>query len=224
MANSRGYPVLYMSAVQLLHNQSGQYMVMSTKSAEQDKTCQKLDLTDNPSASRVTFQIQPRYKYRQEGDRVVFQDQILLANTKYNTFVNVSVDLVQTVLKDDSVPCEFRPPSPKRRRNPANMFKNCEANISQNFMKLQLKPYRQTDEPQLADLEIHAGDVVRLKHAESGGYITVDDDGEVKNGLQVAYVRQYHGDDKDEDTTINQLFELESCLGVMEDSGKTLSW
>jgi hypothetical protein len=37
-------------------------------------------------------------------------------------------------------------------------------------------------------------------------------------------VRQYHGDDKDEDTTINQLFELESCSGVMEDSGKTLSW
>jgi MIR domain len=24
-------------------------------------------------------------------------------------------------------------------------------------------------------LELHGGDVVRLKHAESGGYITVDD-------------------------------------------------
>lgn len=53
--NSRGDPVIYHMNVQLLHVQSGQYVVMSTKSAQQDKTCQKLELSDKPSASRVTF-------------------------------------------------------------------------------------------------------------------------------------------------------------------------
>jgi len=49
-----------------------------------------LELTDFPVASRVTFQIHPRYKYRQEGDRVVFRDQILLYNAKYNAYVHFS--------------------------------------------------------------------------------------------------------------------------------------
>ena len=95
---------------------------MSTKSAEGDKTCQKLDLSDQPSSSRVTFQIQPRYRYRQEGDRVVYRDQILLYNMKNNAYVHFSQDLHISIPVDESVPCEFRPKSPKRRRNPENMF------------------------------------------------------------------------------------------------------
>ena len=49
--------------------------------------------------------------------------------------------------------------------------------------------YRNNDEPSLADFELHGGDVVRLKHAESNGYITVDDESKELNGLQEAYVR-----------------------------------
>jgi hypothetical protein len=164
-------------------------MVMSTKSAEADKTCQKLDLTDQPSSSRVTFNVQPRYRYRQEGDRVVYRDQILLANLKYNTFVNISTDLLLEARPDESVQCEFRPKSPKRRRDPQNLFDSFEANISQNFQKLMIICYRNNDDPYQSDFELHGGDVVRLKHAESGGFITVDDDSKEPNGLQEAYVR-----------------------------------
>ena len=35
----------------------------------------------------------------------------------------------------------------------------------------------------MADYQIHGGDVVRLKHAESGGFITVDDQSTLRNGL-----------------------------------------
>jgi len=57
-----------------MHDASGQFLQLSKKSAEEDKTCQRLELTSSPVPSRVTFQIQPRYKYRQEGDPVVFKD------------------------------------------------------------------------------------------------------------------------------------------------------
>ena len=52
---SKGDCVLYGTSIQLLHVQSGQYMILSNKSAEQDKTCQKIELTEKPSASRVAF-------------------------------------------------------------------------------------------------------------------------------------------------------------------------
>jgi hypothetical protein len=72
--------------------------------------------------------------------------------------------------------------------------------------------FRHSDDPGTSDFELHGGDVVRLKHAESQGYVTVDENSQEQNDLQVAYVRQYHGNDDDEETTTNQLFELESTI------------
>jgi hypothetical protein len=34
--------------------------------------------------SRATWRFTPRYKYRQNGDRVVYKDEILVFNYKYN--------------------------------------------------------------------------------------------------------------------------------------------
>jgi hypothetical protein len=53
------------------------------------------------------------------------------------------------------------------------------------------------------EFELHGGDVVYLKHAESGGCITVDDRSKERNGLQEAYVRVYHGNDEDEQLSTN---------------------
>jgi hypothetical protein len=110
---------MYGMNVQLYHVASGQYMVMSTKSALLDKTCQRLELSDSPSASRVTFQITPRFQYRQEGDRVVYMDQIVLYNLKYNLNVHFTEE-IQKPMQDLSVPRDpfFGNSSPKRRRNP----------------------------------------------------------------------------------------------------------
>lgn len=52
----------------------------------------------------------------------------------------------------------------------------------------------------------------------------MDDCSQERNGLQEAYVRVYHGLDEDEISTTNQLFELESTIGCMEESGQVLSW
>jgi len=54
----------------------------------------KLELTDMPYGSAVSFQIQPRYKYRQEGDKVIYNDQILLYNVKSNAYIHFNTTLV----------------------------------------------------------------------------------------------------------------------------------
>jgi hypothetical protein len=61
--------------------------------------------------------------------------------------------------------------------------------------------------------------VVRLKHAESGGFITVDDQSNLRNGLQEAYVRVYSGMEVEENTTSNQLFEVEKVEEKIDSSG-----
>lgn len=66
--------------------------------------------------------------------------------------------------------------------------------------------------------------MVRLKHAETGGYITIDESSKEKNALQEAYVRVYKGVNEDEQTTTNQLFEVEMCKDSMEESGAGLQW
>ena len=124
----------------------------------------------------------------------------------------------------DYTQSEFRPKSPQRRRNPENLFPWYEANVSQNFEKWTIQSYRQTEKATLADFYLHGGDVVRLRHAESGGYITVDDQSKLRNGLQEAYVRVYKGNDESEETTTNQLFEVEMPTSSMEESGNGLQW
>ena len=51
----KGMFINYGMNIQLRHEASGYWLQMSKKSAEEDKTCQKLELTNQPVASRVCF-------------------------------------------------------------------------------------------------------------------------------------------------------------------------
>lgn len=54
----------------------------------------QLEMSNNPSAQRVTFIIQPRYQYRKDGEPVVYNDHVVLYNQKYNMYMHVSEDIV----------------------------------------------------------------------------------------------------------------------------------
>jgi len=41
--------------------------------AEIDKSCNKVELSDHGSSS-IYFKVMPRYKYRQEGEKILFGD------------------------------------------------------------------------------------------------------------------------------------------------------
>jgi len=51
------------------------------KTAEGDRSCYLLELTETGS-SGVQFKLLPRYKYRQEGDSVMYSDLLLIVNVK----------------------------------------------------------------------------------------------------------------------------------------------
>lgn len=72
----------------------------------------------------------------------MFGDQILLYNAKNNAYIHFSKDLENPPDPLDKIPSEFRPKSPKRRRNPENLFPFFEANVSQNFEKWTILSYR----------------------------------------------------------------------------------
>ena len=51
--------------------------------------------------------------------------------------------------------------------------------------------------------------MIRLRHSETGGFLTVDDLSKEKNHQQEAYMRIYKGQVEEEAFTTNQLFEIE---------------
>ena len=205
----RGQYIHYGLSIQLRLEASGQFLQLSKKSAEEDKTCQKLELTYSPVASRVTFQIQPRYKYRQEGDQVVFNDQIVLYNQKYNAYIHFSKDILQRPSPAFRFQSDFRPKSPLRRRNPETLFPWYEANVSQNYEKWTIQAFKHTDSPRNEAYYLYGGDIVRIKHAESGGYLTIDDS-RPEEPVE-AYIRIQSEPESDDHTTFHQLFELEKA-------------
>lgn len=87
------------------------------------------------------------------------------------------------------------------------MFRRYEANISQNYYKWQVLNYRQLSTPKELERTIYSGDVIALRHAESGGRVCHDDQS-VKREDQV-YVRIYKAGDDSENLTTNNLFEVQ---------------
>lgn len=51
--------------------------------------------------------------------------------------------------------------------------------------------------------------MIRLRHSETGGFLTIDDLSKEKNHQQEAYLRIYKGPVEEEAFTTNQLFEIE---------------
>lgn len=127
------------------HVDSGMFLQNAKKTSDMDRQCQSIELTDNPSAQRVTFYIQQRYKYRMDGEAVVFNDHILLYNSKYNCYLHISEDYKNDQVVIENKPSKYRPKSPLRRPDPLELYKKLEVNCSQNFYKWQVVNFRQDD-------------------------------------------------------------------------------
>ena len=122
--------------------------------------------------------------------------------------MHVSEDFLQDQISFTAKQSKNRPKSPIRKPNPAEIFKKYEANCSPNFYKWQLINYRQA-KPQDIPKYIYSGDIIRLKHAETNGFLCFDDIS-VKKPAKHVYVRIYKGTDMLDKTTTNNLFEIEA--------------
>ena len=83
-----GEYVQYGSEIQLLHVDSDSYLCAKKTCAEHEKTCNKVELQDKPSPA-IYFKILPRYKYRQEGEKIKYGDQIIFLNIKINLYLHI---------------------------------------------------------------------------------------------------------------------------------------
>lgn len=90
MQDMHGKRIIYGMPIQLRHVDSQYFLQYTKKISQNDRQCQELELVREPSAQRVTFFIYPRFKYRQEGDSVVYNDHVLLYNSKYNSYLHAS--------------------------------------------------------------------------------------------------------------------------------------
>ena len=57
--------------------------------ADFDRSCNRVEIADQPSSS-VYFKILPRYKFRQEGEKILFRDQIVLLNMRTNLYMHIT--------------------------------------------------------------------------------------------------------------------------------------
>ena len=69
----RGEFVAYGNEVQLIHADSDLILKAKKECAIVDKSCNKVVLSQNGSGN-ILFKILPRYKYRQEGEKIYYND------------------------------------------------------------------------------------------------------------------------------------------------------
>ena len=85
----KGEFVTYGSEIQLYHVDSDSYLSAKKTCAVLEKTCNLVELAERPSKS-IFFKILPRYKYRQEGEKIKYGDQIIFLNVKINLYLHVA--------------------------------------------------------------------------------------------------------------------------------------
>jgi hypothetical protein len=162
--------VAYGNEIQLMHVDSKckdifiisiGYLTAKKGCADVDKSCNKIELIDRGSQG-IYFKIQPRYKYRQEGEKVLFKDQIVLLNTKTNLHLHYSQD--KQIPFDEPYKMNkeaWRPSEPDRRQSPSSYAIRYEVNVSTNLERFQILPYHQVDEDP-AKKFVKGSQVVRL--------------------------------------------------------------
>ena len=87
-----GDTIAYGTEIQLLHFDSKAFLNAKVLSSEADKSGYKFEL-NHEYGSGMVFKFLPRFKLRQEGERIEFKDKVLLMNTKLNCYVNFKNDL-----------------------------------------------------------------------------------------------------------------------------------
>jgi len=212
-----GTRVAYGQEVQFKHVPSEMLLKGKRETAEGDRSCYLLELTETGS-SGVQFKLLPRYKYRQEGDSVMYSDFLLIVNVKLGLYVHVSDTLMQGA---HELPCWSANSALCADVAPAasSFAVTREVNISTLKSIFQLAPFAHgsNEHPY-----IRGGAVVRLHHTEIGGQMCSEGIDYTKDGLADVYVRKYKGDNPMEVFSAHTCFVLE--LDSPQLQGKTCTW
>ena len=121
MERRKGENVTYGSEIQLFHVDSASFICVKKTSADLERTCNKVELVDRPSKG-IYFKIMPRYKYRQEGEKIKYGDQIIFYNTKVQLYLHVCDTQIPV---EESQPLPLVPGTTKNEITPIIIDRRC---------------------------------------------------------------------------------------------------
>ena len=132
----KGEFVDYGNDIQILHVDSKCFLEGIKQCADEDNSCNKVELSTHGSKA-CHFKALGGFKYKQEGDRIHYNDQIVLFNLKLASFLHVTEKLLKIEGLDGSLPEAIKPgienitPKSIDRRDPPNFYiTQCELNLS----------------------------------------------------------------------------------------------
>jgi len=125
-----GEYVQYGSEIQLFHIDSDSYLCAKKTCAEIEKTCNRVELIEKPSPA-IYFKILPRYKFRQEGDKIKYDDQVIFLNVKINLYMHVC-EIQIPIEKPIELP--LIPGTTKNEITPVHIDRRCPRKLSPNLM------------------------------------------------------------------------------------------
>lgn len=203
-----GQKVSFGTEIQFMHKDSGLFLTGRATTASFDKSAYRLELSANYN-SGMMFQINSKFKSRQDGEPIQYNDQVLLKNMKLDCYVNfneeVTINLDTEVQKNPDI--ELKVPYKQiTLRNLGNHCKRFEAHISQPRetswrMRFHANP---PDNPKA----IRSRELIRLKHTELQCYLAADINYE--NDNPELYVRMYKGPYSEESKSVAEIWEIEA--------------
>lgn len=201
--NKYGEFVLYGSELELIHKASGKVItIMNKSSVEVNKTgAVVLELRETGRPDKCNFKILPRYKYRSEGEKIIYGDFFVLFNETSKNFFFISPNIIgKSEVKDD--PPDYRPTVKFRRPPSSSMFSKFLIEMRQkNNSRFQLIPFKHANPDSYKFIK--GGDIVKIKHTEIGGYLCIDGTLESKQNGPICFVRKYRGNDYNEEKNSN---------------------
>jgi hypothetical protein len=201
-----GEPVLYGSELQLRHVASQMMLRGKTDSADTDRSCYKLELS-TAGGNGTYFKVTSKFKFRQEGDRVVYGDHLNLFSVKLGQYVHVSEKIQDPTRVSEHLKggpseaiAEFRPAD-------GTVVVRYEVNISMLRSPWLFVPYSR--QAKNSNTRLEGGRVVRLYHTEREGYLASDGVDLRSDGRPEVFIRQNRGEDETEKTSCSTLFIVE---------------
>ena len=131
----RGEQIEYGNEIILLHVDSQCFLCANKQCADEDNSCNKVELVSHGTKA-VYFKTLGGFKYKKEGDKIHYNDQIVLQNTKSGLYLHVTERLLKVTM-DEDIPEGLKqgiqvitPKTPDRRLPPKAYLPQCEVNIS----------------------------------------------------------------------------------------------
>eukprot|EP00359_Climacostomum_virens_P006183 CAMPEP_0204913810 /NCGR_PEP_ID=MMETSP1397-20131031/11670_1 /ASSEMBLY_ACC=CAM_ASM_000891 /TAXON_ID=49980 /ORGANISM="Climacostomum Climacostomum virens, Strain Stock W-24" /LENGTH=436 /DNA_ID=CAMNT_0052085137 /DNA_START=12 /DNA_END=1318 /DNA_ORIENTATION=+ len=195
-----GETILYGQEIQLRHAPSRMMLRAKAENADGDRSCSKLEISEF-GGNGCYFKVESKYKFRRDGDRVAYGDNIFMHSVKLNLFLHYSETPI-----DQSRYSSFRPStaSSKYEKPTPSLF---EVNLSNTQRTWKFVPYSfyRSD----TAFVLKGGDIVRLYHTEKEGYLASEGVDFTEDGLPEVYVRHSKKEDDQEATCCGDLFIVE---------------